>query len=167
MIDNIKIHYRRDFAGMLRQLPKALEKANKDVGVEWFTKMLPGHFEPSAVSKYKYQPRTKGYQIRKAKKQGHQKPLVWSGAMSQALMSAGNIKGTPRQATVRMSGPRWLKGWIAMSGSTRGGAPANYPNKEQEIKRITDDERDHLAEVLKKRMAVEINNLRAPRDVTL
>ena len=162
------MHYKKDFRGMARELPRVLEKAGQDAGLMWFKEMLPDHFSEDAWRRYGYKQRGARYEKRKQRLKGHRRPLEWSGAMRRALTSSGTIKTTPRQIAVRMSGPRWLKGWIAMSGRRTGkGAPANYPNKEREIKTILNSERKELAKAYHKRVVRELKVLRAERTENL
>src|SRR5690606_36737012 len=53
----------------------------------WHGQMMPGHFANDAKSRYQYQPRTKKYEIRKARKYGHRRPLVYSGDSERAAKS--------------------------------------------------------------------------------
>jgi hypothetical protein len=68
--------------------------------LKWFRSKLPGHFEPSAPTKYRgdYTKRTRVYMIRKAKRH-HQKPMTWSGAMRRAI-----LKGTPTKELFKSAG---------------------------------------------------------------
>lgn len=53
----------------------------------WKLQFLPKHFWPGAVREYDYQNRTKEYMIRKARRKGHQRPLVWSGTLRQMVLA--------------------------------------------------------------------------------
>lgn len=168
MITNIRLHYKKDFAGMRREMPRVLEKAGTDAGVNWFKNMLPQHFAENAWRRYGYKERSKSYVKRKLRVMKHNRPLEYSGAMRRALTSSGSIKATVKQIAVRMAGPRWLKGWIAMAGRTRGnGRPANYPNKERELKTILNSERKILSKVYHARVVKELKALRAERTQNL
>ncbi len=68
--------------------------------------LLPGHFDPSAVTKYGYRKRSKAYQIRKARKYRHQKPLVWSGELQRAVLSSAKVTSTSKQGTLTARGSR-------------------------------------------------------------
>lgn len=61
----------------------------KAVAQNWHRRILKRHFEASAPSKYPgaYTKRTKVYMLRKAKR-GHQNPMVFSGDMKRAMLSA-------------------------------------------------------------------------------
>ncbi len=73
------IRYINGPAQVMRRMLRATEEAAKEIVEEWHAETMPGHFQRSAQNKYRYTPRKKGYQIRKAKQHGHQRPLVFSG----------------------------------------------------------------------------------------
>lgn len=72
----------------------------------WKLRFVPRHFETGAVREYDYQLRTRKYQIRKARKMKHQKPLVWTGTLRAMVLAqfpqprlsdtGGVIKGAMR-----------------------------------------------------------------------
>jgi len=67
---------------------------------------LPGHFEVIAVNKYGYKPRSKRYQIRKAKEYGTTKPLVRTGALRAAILQNAKIIATANKAELRSKGSK-------------------------------------------------------------
>ena len=73
-------------------------KALMAVGRWWQGGPMEYHFEPFAVPKYGYKPRSYRYTMRKFKTFGHKRPLVWSGAF-RAKARAGRIgvRGKRRQ----------------------------------------------------------------------
>lgn len=67
---------------------------------------LPGHFEVIAVNKYGYKPRSKRYQIRKAKRYGTTAPLVRTGALKAAILSNAKVVATANKAELRSKGSK-------------------------------------------------------------
>ncbi len=65
---------------------------------------FPGHFVPTAVTKYGYAKRSKKYMIRKARRQGHQNPLVFTGGLRTAIMANAKVTATKDRATLRTKG---------------------------------------------------------------
>lgn len=54
-------------------------EAARFMGVYWHTHFRPLHFDDVAWVRYNYAPRTAKYTLRKFRKHGHTRPLVWSG----------------------------------------------------------------------------------------
>jgi len=69
----------------------------------WHTGYLPLHFREFAASRYGYQARSRQYQRRKRRRQGHARPMVWSGRMERDLQSAAQIIADPDSAEIRMA----------------------------------------------------------------
>lgn len=67
---------------------------------------LPGHFEVSAVSKYGYKPRSKRYQLMKAKKYGTTAPMVRTGALKAAILRNAKVVATANKAELRSKGEK-------------------------------------------------------------
>ena len=87
---------------------RALRAELAETGRRWHGTMLPGHFEIAAEKKYAYKPRTKGYSIYKAKRFGHRRPLVFSGAMERQLRQAARVTSTSKGVRVALTGPKYL-----------------------------------------------------------
>ena len=77
----------------------------------WHKKIRPGHFQPSALAKYGYTPRTRNYERDK----GHRRPLVYSGESERAT-ERNYIKATGRSASLHMDAGNllWRPGGINM-----------------------------------------------------
>lgn len=97
---------------------------------------LDRHFQVGAESRYGYAKRGKRYMIRKAKKYGHQKPLVFSGRMQRDLKSSVRITATQHRATLK------ARNYFPMTLERRA-----------EIEAITKDEEAHIAARLHRRYA--------------
>lgn len=59
------------------------------------------HFSTSAYQEYGYAPRSKGYQLRKAKKKGHQRPWVWTGETERTMHAGSVITATKDRGRLR------------------------------------------------------------------
>lgn len=103
-------------AGKLK-LADSYRKALVDALLHWDRAILPRHFESSAPSRYvgAYQPRTRGYQIRKARMKHHQKPMVWSGTMERTLLAtptvSARVEGSSMKATLTLPFARIANFW--------------------------------------------------------
>jgi hypothetical protein len=123
------------------------------VGLWWFKKLLPGHFEPSAPSKYDedYTKRTKVYMIRKAKRH-HQKPLTWSGKMRRAI-----LRGTPSKELFKSAGALRVRLRLPFAraaniwgGRKRVKSTGEVHNFHRELAAMTDGERTKLAGMIER-----------------
>ncbi len=73
------VAFARQGSGPVREV---LRDALIDMALRlWHAKLLPAHFSGRAMSKYPeaYAPRSKTYQLRKARRRGTTAPWVWSG----------------------------------------------------------------------------------------
>ena len=77
---------------------RILKQVNREIGVLHRNRTLKKHFENNAETRpggdYGYEARTKKYQIRKAKKKGHQKPLSFTGDMRRVVTGSSRITAT-------------------------------------------------------------------------
>jgi chorismate synthase len=67
---------------------------------------IPGHFEFSAFAKYGYKPRSKRYQLMKARKYKTTAPLVRSGALRAAILRNAKVTATGNKAELRSKGEK-------------------------------------------------------------
>lgn len=65
-------------------------------------KIVPLHFETSAVRRYGYAPRKKGYMIMKARKYGHQRPLVKTGQLQATIANTSRVTATQHKSTAHL-----------------------------------------------------------------
>lgn len=87
MSATISIHWPADMRHGLRAKHNAAVRRAGDMALEtWWSEILPEHFEFGATSRYGYTKRDRAYQIRKARRKGHQQPMVWSGRLRDALL---------------------------------------------------------------------------------
>jgi len=77
---------------------RILRQVNREIGVLHRNKTLKKHFENNPDTRsggaYGYEARTKKYQIRKARKKGHQRPLVFSGEMRRTVLGTSRVTAT-------------------------------------------------------------------------
>ncbi len=86
MIRAVTFHYRNtpNFAAE-RNKPLS-DRAMKQAMLQWHRRIAPEHFTTAAVGRYGYQKRAKGYQIRKARRFGHTRPLVYRGRLRAEVL---------------------------------------------------------------------------------
>ena len=122
-----------------------LKKILKDVFVDmikfWHTRILPKHFTIAGASEYGYEPRTKKYQIRKAKAHGHQNPLVYSGRSMREVLQAVRITSTSKGGKGGIEVPTYY--W---KSGMRG------PNKVKELLTTSSEDENTLAFQLNKKI---------------
>lgn len=111
---------------------------------------LPQHFERNAKTapggEYGYRKRTAKYQRRKAKKVGHQIPLVLTGRLAAMIQSNAKITATSKQARLR------TRGYFPMKVELR-----------KEIEVISSEEQSKLKNDLKRKY-VEYAKLKSFQD---
>lgn len=78
--------------------------------LEHRVKRLPDRFGggtgTSPGGKYQFKRRSAKYNQRKLRKQGHQKPLVWSGDLRDSVFRSARVIATSRRGELRASGSR-------------------------------------------------------------
>lgn len=109
MIIPIKIRTTRKGIGLTVREWKPIIKEAWEAGARfWYERFLPKHFTRSGAAQYYYAPRTKNYMITKARKHGHQDPLVFTGRLKREVTSFFDVRSTARGAKVVLHGPRYL-----------------------------------------------------------
>lgn len=83
----------RKHGQLMKRLLRELWEFHRDIH-------LDKHFQVGAESRYGLRPRSKRYQIRKARVKGHQKPLVWSGRTQSQIKQNARITATQHRATL-------------------------------------------------------------------
>lgn len=106
---SINVKLRWDPARKAEEVHPATVATLRSIGEWWHSERAPVHFTPAAMALYNYQPRTRLYQIRKAKTKGHQNPLEWSGRFKASALAAKTMK-ISGQGKVRMRLSVW-GGW--------------------------------------------------------
>lgn len=118
----------------------------------WHKDMLPNHFTTTAVNRYGYQKRSKKYMIRKARKFGHQRALVFSGEMERQVTRMIRVSGSSKRARGRLSGPRYLFAYRKDVGQ---------PDKAADLTAVTQEEVLTMAKFLDQKMTKRLQD--APR----
>lgn len=93
---------------LLRIASGIFRDAAVEAGRLWFQTILPRHFTVEGGRAYGYQKRTAKYMRRKARKYGHQKPLVFSGNMQREIQSVERVDRTGKGSIVKLYGPRYF-----------------------------------------------------------
>lgn len=132
-------------AQKIRGLTAALRPALESAIRLWHRTMLPKHFLPLAMTRYGYQLRKKGYMIRKARKKGHQNPIMWTGD-TKRRMQAITVTSTGRSnRAARAKGSMPVPWYITVR--SRGGKRPDY---KKELTATTPDEieilKNHIRE---------------------
>ncbi len=68
------------------RIERAVREGLKVAARHWHRNFAQKHFTTQGDREYDYQPRTKQYMIRKARKKGNQLPLVWSGSLRSMVL---------------------------------------------------------------------------------
>lgn len=84
--------------------------------LHWHKIIFPKHFTTQGAQEYGYTKRKAGYMRMKARRYGHQNPLVLTGESKRMMQRAIKVSGTANQARGAMQAP---KGFFAIrKGST-------------------------------------------------
>jgi hypothetical protein len=121
------MQYERPLGATLRNVAAALRKGLERVALMWFYQMMPAHFAFGAHSEYGYEPRSRVYEIRKAKRTGKRNPLEFSGETRRML--AGQ---KPQPQTTRSGVALRLRVPEHFTQRRRG-----QPNLPAELKRVS------------------------------
>lgn len=89
-----------------------------------------------------------GYMMRKWNKFHHQLPLVFTGALRDAVTKSVTLVAGERGLRIIMKGPAWLKGFSKFRGRNGTG-----PDMYRELTTIIQDEAEALARTMKDAMA--------------
>jgi hypothetical protein len=136
---------------VFRKAPDLCMKALQAGADHWHTKILPRHFNSEAHGKYDYAQRSRDYL-----KSKHGVPdLVSSGSLRRDLKSTASFVEGGSVMELRMHA-RVLNFAPAMPENSfdryvtqrKAGRGVGYPNMKREIKAITDDEREAVAQVV-------------------
>lgn len=138
-----------------KMLNPAVRAALREVVEAWHKDTLPKHFEPSAVSRYGYKPRTKKYEIRKAKKFHHRNPLQFTGTLRREVSRQVRITATATKTRGRaravMSGPRYLYQYRKDVGQA---------DKAAELTMVTAAEAEAMARALDRSVTISLRKVK-------
>lgn len=142
------VTYRRPRGLSRRHLRADIKEALREVGREWHHQTLPRHFVDGASSRYRMRPRSAAHQERKLHRFGHQRPLVFSGAMAAELKRIAEIKPTSKGVRVKMRGPKYLY---------RYRKDSKQPDKAKEVTATTKAEERTIAQSLHAKLKTRMN----------
>jgi len=112
---------RRPLSITIRRWREIGKRIHTELGKLWLEKFLPDHFTPGAAAKYRHQPRTRLYIVKKARRLARGRgnadaqrlgavDLVFSGRMYRELTQNAQVIAYPGRATIKMVGPYYLSG---------------------------------------------------------
>lgn len=102
---HVKVRETGATPGVLKkELPRLQKLSFAAIGRYWHESFRPNHFTTAGKTIYGYRPRTKEYEIRKAKEYGHRLPLVYTGT-SQALSRIQDVRATRNRVRVVLNTP--------------------------------------------------------------
>ena len=133
--------------GMAKQFRGIVKEEMYQIIYDWHEGTLPKHFKNKARRTYGYKERGKYYQRRKERK--HLGPLVFSGKSRRQLTESIKVSGTAKKAKGTMQAPRYF--WMT---------PPGHPNKAEELTAVTQKEVLAMAELLSKRVAKRLNQVK-------
>lgn len=103
-----EVTYQKPAAFSRKHIRLAVKAALGDVGLRWHRNTLPGHFTPAAASRYRYRKRGEKHEAEKLRKFGHNRPLVFTGALAAQVMRLARVTSTGKGVRIVMKGPRYL-----------------------------------------------------------
>lgn len=143
----MKIEWNEDLATE-RTHKRLLKQVNRDIAVLHRNRTLRKHFENRAETRpggeYGYAARTKKYQIRKAKKTGHQRPMVFSGDMLRTVTSTSRITATKDK-------------WRVYARTGKKFRPLLGRQIKDELEAVAESELDHYLSLMQKRYVILAN----------
>ena len=119
--------------------------------------VTPKHFTVAGGHEYNYQKRSKLYMLRKAKKMGHQRPLVWSGASERAAMRIRDVRASSKAARIGYHMPAYFYKYSKHVGD---------PRKAFELATVSEKDAQTAARVIDKTIQIEANKSGRTVDVT-
>lgn len=158
----VRVHYEVPPDEEPRVWDRGIRMGLRNATLFWQREMAAGHFEQGAAGKYGYAPRTKKYQIRKAKRWGHQQPLVWTG------VTRDWVRSRFAQPSVRREGGQGLKArlQILAPGYFYRWHGGHQQDKVAELLTTTDAESAKLLDVLDDALQTELSRPRRRRRVS-
>ena len=150
MAVSVEVRYEDQPAKQLKRAAKDAGESMRDAGRLWQRRFLPLHFTTAAHRRYDYSPRTKRYEIRKAKTKRHRNPLVFTGESRRRALALTQI--TLRRSrgehvgTVRIAVPSYFFQHPGTKASGR------FIDKPKELTATSRDEEIAVAELARRRV---------------
>jgi len=128
------IQYRGSPTAKRKAFGLAVKDELRGLGLFWHEKYLPLHFEKRAFVIYPgaYTRRDPGY----VRKKGHDRPMVYTGAMRRQALARAEVRSSVRRASVTMRGLRAV--------NLHSGTRSRFDFR-QELKATNASERDRFA----------------------
>ena len=153
-----------------------LKNAWHRAGLFWHRHILRKHFTIAGASEYMYQPRTVRYSRYKAKKFGHRRPLVFSGAAERHAHRTRDLRTSSKGVRVILHLPPYFyqyhKPRIRTRTGKRPGAGWDYtthikdPNKAAELRHISQGDAAVLTKVVDREIQRQIDSGQRTVDIT-
>jgi hypothetical protein len=149
----------RDPRLFVRDHARFLRESLREAMAEHHERHIPRHFQPFAIAKYGYKPRSNGYERRK-RRLGKHNPLEFTGRTKTQVTTSRQITATQHRATLIMRLPlsggtgrfRLAKGQTQLSSSQR-----TILQIIEELRAIAPDEVTHLRDFVAARYAARAN----------
>ncbi len=123
---------------------RILKQVHREIGVLHRNRTLKKHFENRPETRpggeYGYERRTKKYQIQKARKKGHQKPLVFSGDMQRTVTGTSRVTATQHRWRVYARTGKTLRTLLSQQ-------------IKDELEAVSQSEVDHYLSLMERRYA--------------
>ena len=131
-------------------------------GAHWHRFLLKKHFTRGAIAEYDYEPRAKSTEMKKARKFGHRRPLVFTGELQRMVMRVREVTsvGDGKKggaAKIKLRGPRYLYQYRKDLGQ---------PDKAAELSAVSTKDADDLAKKLDRVITRELNEESRTVDIT-
>lgn len=153
------IHYESLPEDDMKAQQRGLKQGLRMAAEYWQVNFAPKHFRFSAHSKYKYQPRSKRYEKRKARRFHHRRPLVFTGETERWVR-------TRRQAATVSNRNGMVTGKLQIRTPTyfyTFRKDFGAPDKVEELTRTTESEAAVLLRVVEWEIAAELGKPRRKR----
>ena len=161
---NVQMTFQNPPEALARETARATREAMRAVARYHWRHRIPLRFQLTSAQaplaqQLGFEPRTKAYEIRKAKTLGHRRPLVLTGGMEQAVTSTFQEPRATRRsgrvtATLRLFAPFYVR-FRGRSGTG--------PDMRAELSAITEQEAQQYAEMTNRNIQNRIRRMRERR----
>lgn len=141
-----------DFADLKENvLPRVIADSLKAAAEDWARREIPRRFTPRASLRYKWKARTKGYMLRKAKTQGHQNDMQFSGDLKRMALGGLRVTVNRRTLIVRVRFP--VPDYAAIRRKSAGGVTLK-----QELVQMSQEELGRLRDAMQADVLERLKN---------
>lgn len=122
----------------LREYTEISRKAFRAAGEAWVAEVIPKHFTSQGATEYGYELRDPGYQGRKIRAIGHQRPLEFTGTTRQAaersrLRVSAHRGAADKSVRIKYDAPTYITG---------------KPARLRELEAVSDDDEQVAVEAI-------------------